>query len=258
MAVGVRRPGEFCWINVLSPEPAKACDFFAKVLGWTYFDMSGMGFGIKANGKDIGGLFDLHGPHTPPGTPPVIGVLIKVANADQTVERVRTLGGKANPAFDVLDNGRLAVCFDPNGAQFDVWQSKRASMTEADTSWHGVPSWSETITSDVSRAKEFYRELFDWTAESMPMLDFEYTVFSLGQDRVAGMMPIQPEMGNVPPHWGTYFTVKDVDETVKIAKAAGGTIHIEPMDIPSVGRFAMIVSPQGVNFYVITYLPRPA
>ena len=35
MAVGVRRPGEFCWINVLSPEPAKACDFFAKVLGWT-------------------------------------------------------------------------------------------------------------------------------------------------------------------------------------------------------------------------------
>lgn len=255
MAVGIRKPGEFCWINILSPEPAKACDFFAKVLGWTYFDMSGMGYGIKVKGKDIGGLFDLAGPNTPPGTPPVIGVMVRVESADKTVEKIKTLGGSAKPAFDIMESGRMAVCFDPNGAQFDIWESKKAAMTEADTAWHGVPSWSETITSDVEKAKKFYTALFGWTAEGTPMPGFDYTVFSLGQDKVAGMMPIQPEMGKIPPHWGTYFTVDNVDESVKVAKAAGATIHIEPMDIPQVGRFAMIVSPQGVSFYVITYLP---
>jgi predicted enzyme related to lactoylglutathione lyase len=255
MAVGVRRPGEFCWINILSPEPAKACEFFTKVLGWTYFDMSGMGFGIKVRGKDIGGLFDLGGPNTPPGTPPVIGVMVRVESADRTVERVKALGGTAKPAFDIMESGRMAVCHDPNGAQFDIWESKKATMTEADTQWHGVPSWSETITDDVPKAEKFYNALFGWTSETMPMGNLNYTVFSLGKERVAGGMPVQPHMGKVPSHWGTYFTVDNVDETVQVARAAGGTIHIEPTDIPHVGRFAMLVSPQGVSFYVVTYLP---
>lgn len=55
----------------------------------------------------------------------------------------------------------MAVCFDPNGAEFDVWQPGRS--TDADTSHHGVPNWFETITTDVDRAATFYAELFGWT-----------------------------------------------------------------------------------------------
>lgn len=255
MAVGVRKPGEFCWINILSAEPARACDFFAKVLGWTYFDMSGMGYGIRVDGKEIGGLFDLNGPNTPPGTQPVVGVMIKVENADKMVEKIKTLGGDAKPAFDIMESGRMAVCHDPNGAQFDIWQSKKATMTEVDSALHGAPSWSECAATDVARARNFYTSLFGWTAEAMPMPEFEYTVFNLGTERVAGMMPIVPQMGPMSPHWGTYFTVKNVDETAKVAAAAGGKICMEPMDIPHVGRFCLIQSPQGVMFYVITYFP---
>jgi predicted enzyme related to lactoylglutathione lyase len=256
MTVGVRKPGDFCWINMLSPEPARACEFFSKLLGWTYFDMSGMGYGIKVGDKDIGGLFDLNGPQTPPGTPPVIGVLIKVENADRTVERVKALGGKAMPAFDVMQNGRLAVCFDPNGAQFDVWESKKAPMTEVDSMVHGAPSWSESITTDVPRATKFYTELFGWTVDSKSMPGFEYTMFKLGGEYVVGMMPLLPDMGPIPPHWGTYFTVDDVDAAAKIAVAAGGKITMPLMDIPDTGRMCGIASPQGVHFYIITYLPR--
>ena len=68
------------------------------------------------------------------------------------------------------------------------------------------------------------------------------------------MMGITPEMGDIKPHWGVYFTVKDVDESAKEAVKLGGKICVPPTDIPTVGRFCGISSPQGVMFYVIKYV----
>jgi hypothetical protein len=69
MATRLRKPGKFCWINMLTPRPAEAMEFFAAVLGWTYFEMTGIGHGMRVGGRDIGGLFGLEGPNTPPGLP---------------------------------------------------------------------------------------------------------------------------------------------------------------------------------------------
>ena len=41
MATGIRRTGDFCWINMLTPNPAKAREFFAKLLDWTYVGDAG-------------------------------------------------------------------------------------------------------------------------------------------------------------------------------------------------------------------------
>jgi uncharacterized protein len=253
MPKGLRKPGEFCWINILTPKPEKACAFFGELLGWTFTEMPGMGHFIKVAGHDIGGLYDLNGPQTPPGLRPVVGVMVKVESADAAAEKVKSLGGDTKPPFDVLDKGRMAVCFDPNGAEFDVWESKVASGTEVDSALHGAPSWSENLTTDTARATAFYADLFGWTPEVMPMPGFDYTAFKLGSEFVAGMMPILPHMGNVPPHWGTYFTVSDTDETAGLATRLGGTVCVPPTDIPNVGRFCGVNSPQGVMFYVIKY-----
>lgn len=253
MTTGVRKAGEFCWINVLTPQPAKAREFFGKLLGWTYTEMPGMGHSVQVGGKNIGGLFDLASPQTPPGTPPAIGVMVKVESADSIGAKVISLGGKALPAFDIMDQGRMAVCFDPNGAQFDVWQAKKGPGMDADSSQHGAPSWFETLTTNVDRVAGFYTELFGWTAEIVPKPGFEYTVFSLGGAPVAGTMQILPHMGKMSPHWATYFTVKDADRTAQEATKLGGTICVPPQDIPEIGRFAGITSPQGVTFYVIKY-----
>src|SRR4029079_12308132 len=99
MATGTRKTGEFCWINMLTPQPAEARAFFSELLGWTYVEMPGMGHRVQVGGRDIGGLFDLAHPNTPKGTPPLIGVMVKVASADATCEKARELGGKAKPAF---------------------------------------------------------------------------------------------------------------------------------------------------------------
>jgi uncharacterized protein len=74
---------------------------------------------------------------------------------------------------------------------------------------------------------------------------------------VAGLMGISPEMGKIEPHWGSYMVVKDIDETAALAEKLGATLCIPPRDIPDIGRFCAIRSPQGVFFYAITYVPRP-
>ncbi len=254
MRTGKRSAGEFCWINILTPRPAEAQAFFGKLLGWTYLEIPGLGHRVQVGGRDIGGMWDLAAPNTPPGTPPGIGVMVKVESADATVKKVISLGGKAKPAFDIMEQGRMAECFDPNGAQFDIWEPKKSHGNEADSSLHGSPSWHETMTTDVGRATAFYTALFGWTAEVMPMEGFAYTSFRLGDEFVAGMMAITPEMGPIPPHWAVYFTVADVDRTAREADALGATRCVPVQDIPGVGRFCGLTSPQGVIFYVIKYV----
>lgn len=253
MTTGTRKPGDFCWINMLTPQPAEARAFFGKLLGWTYIEMPGMGHVVQAGGRSIGGLFDLDGPNTPKGTPPLIGVMVLVDSADAAGAKVASLGGRAMPAFDIMEQGRMAVCFDPNGANFDVWQAKKSAGTDADSSVHGAPSWFETMTTDVDRAAKFYAALFGWTPETMPMPGGSYTTFKLGDAYVAGMMQIAPQMGAMQPHWGTYFTVNDADETAREAVGLGARICVPPQDVPGVGRFCGITSPQGVTFYAIKY-----
>ena len=69
-----------------------------------------------------------------------------------------------------------------------------------------------------------------------------YTSFMNGDRPAAGMYMPPPEMGDVPPHWLVYFAVADVDATANRAAELGAKICAPPMDIPGVGRIAMIGS----------------
>lgn len=252
---GLRKPGEFCWINILTPQPVAAREFFNKLFGWNYSEIPGVGHRVMLQGSEIGGLFPNNGPNMPPDLPPCIGVMVKVESADATARKVESLGGKAKPPMDILDRGRMVECYDPNGANIDMWEPRKGPGTDVDPTLHGAPSWFETITTDVERAKAFYTSLFGWTAETKSFPGFDYTTFSFNGSPLAGMMPIMPHMGKIPAHWGVYFTVTNVDETVKLAEQLGATICIPPTDIPTIGRFAGLTSPQGVMFYAITYVP---
>ena len=139
MGSGTRRAGDFCWVNMLMPRPGEARDFFGQVLGWTFFEMPGIGHGIRAGGRDIGGLFDLEGPGTPPGLSPILGVMVKFDGVDALGRRFEALGGRAKAPFDVGGQGRMAVCFYPEGAEFDLWQPGKLAGTEVEPAEPGAP-----------------------------------------------------------------------------------------------------------------------
>jgi len=77
-----------------------------------------------------------------------------------------------------------------------------------------------------------------------------YWLFRHGDRHVAGLMAITPEMGNIEPHWATYFTVTDIEAVVRQAVQLGGRPIVPIMDALGVGRFAGLRSPQGVVFRV--------
>ncbi len=254
MTIGNRNVGDFCWINIMTPEPAKACEFFGALLGWTTPEMPGMGYHVQVGGRNIGGLFDVVSPRTPNGMPPMIGVMVKVASADATEEKVRALGGTSKPAFDIPGAGRMSVCFDPNGAEFDAWEPHNLKGTDVDSMLHGAPTWFETLTTDANRATEFYSKLFGWNIELMPMPDVSYSYIKLGDNPIGGIMEMDAAMrAAMKPHWGVYFAVNNADDAASNAVRLGGSVCIPVRPIPGVGRFCGLISPQGVMFYGIEY-----
>ena len=56
---------------------------------------------------------------------------------------------------------------------------------------------------------------------------------------------------NIPAMWTPYVGVEDTDAICAKAKELGANAIVEPVDVPTVGRFAVIADPQGAVFGVI-------
>ncbi len=129
-------------------------------------------------------------------------------------------------------------------------------MSEDLCKTHGAISWSELLTTDVDGAKRFYQSLFGWTLEDDPMggeaAGMTYTVAKVAGKECAGIMRIPPEAEGMPPCWGLYVTVDDVDAAAAKTTEIGGKVLMPPRDIPKVGRFAVIQDPQGAYISIIT------
>ena len=118
---------------------------------------------------------------------------------------------------------------------------------------HGAFSWSELTTSEPAAAAEFYGTLFGWQFKPpMPHMG-DYRVATIGEAMVAGIMPPPPGAPPMPPHWGVYVTVDNTDATAEHAVALGGTVLVPAMDVPNVGRMAVLQDPQGAVISVMQY-----
>ncbi len=117
---------------------------------------------------------------------------------------------------------------------------------------HGAFSWNELLTTDLDGAKSFYSQMFNWNFEDINN-EMPYTLAKVDGKESAGMMTMPPEAAGMPPMWGGYVTVDDVEASAKLAEELGGKILVEARDIPSVGRFCVISDPQGAMLTIITY-----
>jgi uncharacterized protein len=121
------------------------------------------------------------------------------------------------------------------------------------TKTHGAFSWNELMTTDPAAAQRFYGELFGWQCQDMDMGTGPYTVASVGETQVAGIMGPPPDAPPMPPAWGCYITVDDVGRTIDRCTALGGKLLVPAMEVPGVGRMAVLQDPQGAVFSVMTY-----
>jgi predicted enzyme related to lactoylglutathione lyase len=253
-------PGTFAWADLGTPDPAAARRFYTGLFRWTFEDRP-IGNGeyytmLLQNGKTVAALYAQQDDERSGGLPPHWLSYLIVESADRSAARAAELGGTVlAPPFDVMAHGRMAVIQDPTGGVVAFWEPRdypgAGLLGEP-----GALRWNELCTRDVARAGAFYADLLGWARETMPMPGFEYTLFKRGDQFAGGMMAIQPEWGDMPPHWEIYFAVTDCDATAASAAELGGSVMKAPADIPGVGRFAVLRDPQGATFSVLQDLPK--
>jgi len=106
--------------------------------------------------------------------------------------------------------------------------------------------WHDLMSTDPQAAKAFYKGLFGWSSQERDMGPEigTYTMWSAKGSGFGGLVPLDSAHG-VPSHWISYVTVDDVEATAVKAKELGGQVPVPATDIPGVGRFAVILDPQG-------------
>jgi predicted enzyme related to lactoylglutathione lyase len=113
--------------------------------------------------------------------------------------------------------------------------------------------WYDLMTTDIHASESFYKTVAGWDAKDSGMSDRQYTILSVGPAMVGGIMPLPAEIRDAgAPCWRGYIGVDDVDTYAERVKAAGGTVHRKPEDIPGIGRFAVVSDPHGAVFLLFT------
>ena len=122
------------------------------------------------------------------------------------------------------------------------------------TDQRGSFIWCELMTTDMDAAETFYKAVVGWKTADFGHPDMRYTVVSVGDRGVGGIMdiPADARKAGVGPGWIGYIGVADVDGAAARLKDAGGAIHKPPTDIPDVGRFAIVADPGGAMFALMT------
>ncbi len=117
-------------------------------------------------------------------------------------------------------------------------------MAEAKTAVAHKPIWLDLSSSDAAASRDFYSKLFGWKVEVNPDPQYGgYALAKIGGKDVAG---IGPKMSpDAPTAWLVYIASADAADTVKKAKAAGGNVLGEPMQVGPQGTMAIIQDPSG-------------
>lgn len=120
------------------------------------------------------------------------------------------------------------------------------------TNRQGTPIWYELMTADPAAAQAFYGKVMDWSFTAQLVgAERDYRTFNAADGEGVGGVMKAPIGASFAPVWAVYFGVDDVDATATRLKSLGGSVHMEPQDIPGVGRFAFVADPQGAFFYLM-------
>jgi predicted enzyme related to lactoylglutathione lyase len=235
--------GQFVWHELKTPDANAAHAFYAKAIGWKTqpWEQDPSYVMFAARRGPIGATVAGNG--AAPHWLPYIGT----GDIEKTVKQAQDKGGEVVKDVDSLSSGsRYAVLKDPFGATFGVYESAEdyGTMTPPQAGEH---SWHELMTGDFQAAFDFYSSLFGW--QKMDEHDMgelgTYMTWGLNGREMGGMFKA---MAGAPPAWLGYVSVKDVHQTARKVKSAGGQVVNGPMEVPGGDWIVQVVDPQGAMF----------
>lgn len=249
--------GTFCWADVMSTDAAATKAFLLEIFPWQSQDMptdQGIDYTMfTVDGHAVAGLSQM--PPDMKDVPAYWSSYVAVDDVDEMVAKAEKLGAKiVMPTMDVMKAGRMAGIQDPEGAMLMLWQAGE-HIGAGLVNTIGAMGWNELQTRDLKTAKKFYSDLFGWRLETDDTAGYT-TIFN--NDRMnGGMLMIKPGMGEMPANWMAYFTVEDVEKTLKKVEMSGGTSPSGVIDAPGVGQMAVVQGPAGAVLTVIQLATEP-
>ena len=239
-------PGSFSWTDLSTTDTDGAKAFYTGLFGWDTEDNpipeGGVYTMLLSGGRYVGALSAVQ----QEGQPPAWNSYVTVTSADDAARAAADNGGTvAMEPFDVMEAGRMALIQDPTGAFFAVWEP-RDSIGAQRVNEPGALTLNQLDTSDVEGAEKFYSGAFGWRFESVGTEETPYWGIYNGDRLNGGMMPLPPGTG-APSHWLVYFGSDSVDDDASRIVELGGTVMVEPSDVPG-GRIAVAQDPQGAVF----------
>jgi predicted enzyme related to lactoylglutathione lyase len=273
-------PGVPCWTDTTQPDGAAALAFYGGLFGWEFEDAMPPGspgsyFIARLRGGDVAAIGS-----QPEGGPTsaVWNTYVWVDSADESSTNVTAAGGSVvTEPFDVMDAGRMAICMDPEGAAFCIWQAKQHKGAQI-VNEPGSVNFNQLNTRDPERAKSFYGAVFGWETLGLGGSALMWRLPGYGdflaqrdpelrkrmaetaaapegfEDVVATLSPIGDDQPETPAHWSVTFAVDDADATATRAAELGGQVVVAPFDAPWV-RMTVITDPQGATFTATKFVP---
>jgi uncharacterized protein len=268
------------WIDSAQPDVDAAIAFYGGLFGWQFDERA------PSDSDDRYAVATLEDKTVAAiASPSVAGhpsspawmTYVAVDSAEDVAARVREAGGTvvAAPA-DRFGLARTSICTDPAGAAFGLWQPgsiRGAGSVNAPGAWN----FSELNTDDVEDATRFYASVFGWEVSEVDMGAMKGTMVRMPgygdflerinpgtkqrhidfgappgfTECVAWFLPLAE---GATPHWSLTFSVADADAVAAKARELGGSVLVEPHDLPMV-RSATIRDPAGAEFTANAFNP---
>ncbi|MGO9922201.1 MAG: VOC family protein [Isosphaeraceae bacterium] len=113
----------------------------------------------------------------------------------------------------------------------------------------GSIAWVDLTVPDAGESKQFYCHVVGWSASEVDMGGYsDYCMnVSEGGKTVAGVCHARGVNAELPPLWLVYFTVADLDQSMKSAVALGGRILTGPKGMGNHVRSCVIADPSGAT-----------
>jgi len=230
-------PGEFCWVELATPDRAASLAFYSGLFGWSAVDqemaLSGRAFTysiVRLGERYVGSVYELLAEQRERGVAPHWLPYLAVASVDRAVRRAEDLGAAClvDPV-EILQAGRTSVLEDPTGASFAVWEARNLLGFQVRDE-PGSPCWFELVTADGKAAAEFYGALFGWTSRLPANGAPEAGLLLRGDHPVAGVT-MHPAGRDQAPRWTTHFGVADRGASCRTIEKAGGTVELVPAPV---------------------------
>jgi predicted enzyme related to lactoylglutathione lyase len=246
--------GSFCWAELAANDVGREKSFYAALFGWRFEDsphpiVSTYTAASNQSGT-VAGFYQLTSEQRSRGIQPQWLSYVAVADADDRVRQAASLGARVRMApRDSRDLLRLAVVVDPGGAPIGVWQPRRLYGATFAAGTLGTWVWHESAAEDPSHVADFYDRWLGWNIDRTSS---DAYLISRAEEPARAVIRRATE-GEFPrSRWIIDFAVSDCDTAVERAVSLGAVVMQPAVNVPHLGRRAILADPDGAPFGVVS------